>query len=96
MKTTHTPGKWNLEENNGIIYLMDEQDKAIATIHTREDGINNNARIKEGKANAKLIAAAPELLEILQGFIEARDAGYRKFKEERYTRARAAIKKATE
>lgn len=96
----HTKGAWTIEENNGIIYVMDDRGIAIANIHTREDGINNNARIKEGKANTKLIAAAPELLAALQAFIEidsnpvihgATPAAYRTFRD----MAKAAIKKAT-
>jgi 5-methylcytosine-specific restriction endonuclease McrBC regulatory subunit McrC len=38
----------------------------IATITSQLDGVNNDEKLKETYANARLIAAAPDLLDALQ------------------------------
>lgn len=60
MKTkqaTHTPGPWTLKEGFGTTVL-------------NSDGrlLNLDARTNEGMANARLIAAAPELLSLIKDF----------------------------
>lgn len=59
METKHTPGEWEIKsetarQNARVIHK--EQGFCIATINP----------IDEAEANAKLISAAPELLEALQ------------------------------
>jgi hypothetical protein len=58
METKHTNGQWYVLPHSKQIYIA-VQDEIIATI--------NSFRITQGEseANAKLIAAAPELLECL-------------------------------
>jgi hypothetical protein len=67
MKTQHTPGKWSIDQvtlYRGEEMIIDESGKFIAGIHHRISG-------EEEKANAKLIAAAPEMLKILKMFLLA-------------------------
>lgn len=104
----HTPGPWatnrltinNPEDNAGhLIISADTADKhdsptypIVCTLQAKV--INNRLDFKEAEANAKLIAAAPELLEALQNLTEwakkAHPIGYT------FDEALSAIKKATE
>lgn len=70
MNTKHTPGPWSLTENENRIA---SGNTVIARIyaHTSEGQPSNVAPFtEEDTANAKLIAAAPELLENLQELLE--------------------------
>lgn len=78
MKTKHTPGPWSISWNtfNGGeehgIYANGELDLKgfqIAKVNYYP-GIYNYANEETGKANAKLIAAAPELLRALIDCVE--------------------------
>ena len=70
MKTKHTPGPWrvgSLRENNGIVIEYDGPDHRwhVADVFGQID--TNAPRItRQGfaDANAQLIAAAPDLLEV--------------------------------
>jgi hypothetical protein len=63
----HTPGPWNVEQdvvNNGDILIMTPEFRPLASVDVREipedtDGIPRETAL----ANARLIAAAPDLLE---------------------------------
>jgi hypothetical protein len=57
MKTTHTPGPWEVKRNDGIFHPL--KNMWIATAHVQNTQ-------QEQDANTHLIAAAPELLEALQ------------------------------
>jgi hypothetical protein len=57
---------------------------------------NTHIPFDEAKANAKLIAAAPELLEALQRFISYSERFSDGFESSMVKQAKAAIKKATE
>lgn len=85
----HTPGPWT-------------NDVMVSLTETHEAGLNigflntvNPQRRAEAQANARLIAAAPELLEALQAITDLYDTdeGCRSTPE--YIAARAAIAKAT-
>ena len=73
--SAHTPGPW-------LIQRGDEWADGIVTLHGHnEDGTpmywtvaSYNRRRDEAEANARLIAAAPELLEALKELIAAVDA----------------------
>jgi hypothetical protein len=67
---THTPGKWEIvtrlsgSENHRGFIARDERGHWISDISPRDsDGL-------EGQANARLIAACPQMLEALEACIE--------------------------
>ena len=82
MTTKHTPGPWHIA--NGV-QIRSNRDQ-IAKIWMMRDG--------EGRANARLIASAPDLLEAL---IELADCGAEAWGEDRpcVKWGRAAIARAT-
>ena len=83
MSAKHTPGPWHTAGDQGV-QIRSQRDQ-IAKVWTM--------RGNEWKANARLIAAAPELLEAL---IELADCGAEAWGEDRpcVRIARAAIAKA--
>ena len=91
----HTPGPWSLEHIDGetyrVIDAMDMQELSrIATVHFHDDAVG------ETKANACLIAAAPELLEALRIARDHIDMAALEISHCKYAeRIRAAIAKAT-
>jgi hypothetical protein len=96
MKTLHTPGPWAIEKEKtqGRILIRDnsEDETFVATIP--------HHWIKS-KANARLIAAAPELLEALKSVVEKLDISgnmsiaAKEYYGEVIAKATAAIAKAT-
>jgi hypothetical protein len=60
----HTPGPWTELDNTGDIIIADRPGEGMFTIASLE---NQSPRGDEKCANARLIAAAPELLEALKG-----------------------------
>jgi len=64
----NTKGEWVIEkETNGNLWIVvDKNPNPIAQICCSGDNNNVISPTNEEKANAKLIAAAPELLEALQ------------------------------
>ena len=62
MKTKHTPGPWRIEDINQIV---SPEENIVATVYF--DGAEP---LSEVKANAKLIAAAPELLGAIQYYFD--------------------------
>lgn len=85
-KAKHTPGPW--ESINGYIFPIKGEKICIMTAM--------GSKGSEREANARLIAAAPELLEALQSIIEIgkRNTENPKY-DGYYDAARAAIAKAT-
>lgn len=94
MNTKHTPGEW---------YWTDAYPKSSDGERTWSligaggygilscDGVGNSPQGLNNEANARLIAAAPELLEQLQEMVRlAEHEGW-----EGFEKARAAIEKAT-
>jgi hypothetical protein len=79
MSTQHTPGPWIknvVPTSAGSAITIQSADHRIAIIYV--DGIRKGIddelpRSIENRANARLIAAAPDLLEALQGFQKAWD-----------------------
>ena len=92
MNNKHTPGPWAIRRARGHVYIRAEHDAEVA----RMGGENVLADDSSAAANARLIAAAPELLEALRDLVSAEGlpAGYanRKLLTEA---AQAAIVKAT-
>ena len=89
MSAQHTPGPWGVGRifnNYGEPEIVIERvvEKGVLAIAVALPGLQGQI------ANARLIAASPDLLEALQGFIDGAEAmGWRTNK------ARAAIAKAT-
>jgi hypothetical protein len=80
----HTPGPWEVELD-GSILCQETYENLMG--QTRRKHV---ARAYLRRADARLIAAAPELLESLKEYAE----GYEGTRSERDARARAAIAKA--
>lgn len=78
MSATYTPGPWKLESElpatpNIDIVPRNPRDDVwgpwIATVHGRINGVVGFVSQDEAEANARLIAAAPELLAALKGIV---------------------------
>jgi len=71
MKTKHTPGEWKVENLNGLNTSVIKEDKSLPLPKYKficETYFNDDSYFStkdECEANAKLIAAAPEMLEAL-------------------------------
>jgi hypothetical protein len=93
----HTPGPWNLQNDGLGVYYVNPRIEAGEDIEdTRHDsivarctdfGAFSGIEDDEAAANARLIAAAPELLAALENLVNTLD-------EDRWTNARAAIRAA--
>lgn len=85
MKTAkHTAGQW--KEGTGWIYAEDNGRTHVCTIPNYPYG--------DSEANAKLIAAAPDLLEVVELLIKIQDKHDSPINGILSTKARAAIAKA--
>lgn len=101
MEKKFTKGKWTVHHDG--VYLdqrnVNYDDRNVADIICHPpDKRMSNASYKKWKYNAKLIAAAPELLEALESFVYdvENTQGNDNVFEEAYHLAKNAIKKATE
>jgi hypothetical protein len=74
----HTPGPWQVgttdSEGNLAVELYDSGPITALVLPMGEDFDSSHA--PERDANARLIAAAPELLEALQAFVDSWGRGY--------------------
>lgn len=109
MSTKHTPGPWIAihsipEEGSECFWLRAQPGGTICRGFSQEIGTINGPQSGEQEANARLIAAAPELLEACQAMVEwddrekdhAVDFSARiALCEVAFEKARAAIVKAT-
>ena len=92
MTTNNTPGPWN------PVLISKPSDRACVVTEKNEAGFAawvchvQTAHVETANANARLIAAAPELLEALIEMIDTEDHGDDM---DIFNRARAAISKAT-
>ena len=80
----HTPGPWGYAWAGGIALVFQKGEATIASIPYDDDN-----EIPQVEANARLIAAAPDLLEALQGVLRVADRATVEF-----DAARAAIANA--
>ena len=98
MEKKFSKGKWIVSDDTSECFMIESEDGGlICTVH---DGSFDDDAIHMDvvEANAKLIAAAPDMLEALESFvyeIEKTRSGYN-ILEESYHLAKEAIKKATE
>lgn len=85
MTTKHTPGPWHLSAAKDCIWHQD---------HGRICTPPNHAQVWNWEQNARLIAAAPDLLEALANIINE-SAMSDRIESDYYAAALAAIAKAT-
>jgi hypothetical protein len=100
MNTKHTPGPWHVQPIGSERYVEAQGPKMICDMQRNE--ASNPIELAEIDANAKLIAATPDLLEALQAMLligEHTDLmqGMRidALFPKRFEAARAAIERAT-
>jgi hypothetical protein len=96
---SHSTGPWRTAIRRGYISVFSGTENNAEMV---ADCSNLNLEVKECLANARLIAAAPELLEALEVLVSLVDNGSviidhsdRRETERDYDRARSAIAKAT-
>ena len=92
MNTKHTPGPWNVSPSakaSTLTRVFDETGKLVASANG--PGLFEGG---EAEANARLIAAAPELLEALHVMMKTFE-GLEAIHNDAYRQAKAAIAKAT-
>lgn len=94
MKTKHTPGPWFAVDYSGTICIQDGHmyDDRDLLCYDPVFSDNDPLSKEEVDANAKLIVAAPELLEACIAALEHHQGGH----SEIGFKLREAIKKATE
>lgn len=108
MKTKHTPGPWKSKEENSLTIKTTEIFTNSVDVTNISEPImrirHNEEKLSESIANAKLIAAAPDLLQALiklsDAFLyeamEKHDKTYTPNEFPAYETSLRAIKKATE
>ena len=90
-----TPGPWRVSEKRGDLIDIRHNDNGIGAISLNlAHVVARQSWLKEAEANAKLIAAAPELLEVLKLILSYHDDGNCVLHKEDVSMARAAINKA--
>lgn len=96
METKHTKGEWVVEKSGAMPKQRIRSDKMqiICDCFSFSEGIKD----EEAEANAKLIAAAPELLEALIKLLSSEYPNYKTIDDSKHPAnlALIAIKKATE
>ena len=70
----HTPGPWNVvntmpSDAMDIAVIFDEQSQCVCSVPTG----SSNKPMQERRANARLIAAAPDLLALVKSLIDTRE-----------------------
>ena len=76
MQTTHTPGMWHAQHWSchaaTTVGTTDAEGNFVEIAECAVPGLSTDQRI----ANARLIAAAPDLLDALRDFVSAADGAY--------------------
>jgi hypothetical protein len=93
----HTKAPWKLGGDYGFeLTIIADNGKRICEVKAFPTPDFNDTSQDEATLNAKLIAAAPDLLENLVRMIDRiEESNYQNDFPSAYTRAKAAIKKAT-
>lgn len=71
MRAAHTPGPWTVLEGDSVVHILDTSGRRLAVTDTKRYWERHDAT---DIANARLIAAAPDLLAALEGDIDWLDA----------------------
>ena len=90
---THTPGPWRIGDAGQTVFGPKTEHAAPVTIAMLPQ-VSPRVGFDERKANAKLMAAAPELLEALRDMVRYEDLPVDE-QQPAVERARTAIAKAT-
>jgi hypothetical protein len=88
----HTPGRWEVMGAYGSV-VTENPFKLVAAVYGDDPECHDDER---RRANSRLIAAAPEMLEALKLAMKIGDGCSRGFLGEVQTKIQAAISKATE
>ena len=92
-----TKGKWKIEDiKSPYETTINSSEYRIAEVKHFEGKNFNDPIEKEAKANALLISKAPEMLEMIQSLIEAKNNGNDWDSEELFIKAEVLIKESTE
>lgn len=93
METKHTPGPWTMEDKN---FIVADEKVMITEVYDRANYVPRNGYVipdeETAEANARLISAAPKMLEALQKITQSHPDGNPMHL---IQIARAAISKAT-
>ena len=99
MTTQHTPGPWVWMQEYGAYWVLAHENLyKISGQYVLDNGAGDglDSNIDVNGPDARLIAAAPDLLEALRAMVEMMDCGDESGAgSEWHTKARAAIAKAT-
>ena len=71
MSTSHTPGPWKLSDGSSPLRLMSPAVRGYDLAHIYVTDPITRKRTEEYAANARLIAAAPDLLAALERILRA-------------------------
>lgn len=80
----HTPGPWRVEKVNGCktifgsVACQDGDDGGIFSVEERVGYTHGRASEREDAANARLIAAAPDLYAVVKELVSCKRAGVAK------------------
>ncbi len=88
---SYIPGPWEMRRD-GFVYAANGE-RVCSPHSTLPDSAKWSEQLKDLKANARLISAAPDLYEALQEIVDATDTGWEHL-DATFTRAREALKKA--
>ena len=94
METKYTSGKWSATNTNAKDGAIPIQNEAGVLVAYASDNMTETR--EETGANARLIAAAPELLEALQEFVDYLDSDLSEAEAILKQRAETLITKATQ
>ena len=92
-----TKGKWKIKDIKSTLETeINSSEYRIAEVKHYKGKNFNDPIEKEAKANALLISKAPEMLEMIQSLIEAKNNGNDWDSEELFIKAEVLIKESTE
>ena len=70
--TSHTPGPWSIRTKQNLTAICTPKGEMQLSLHGVYDGLKPlSVSLQEWRANAALIAAAPEMLEALKDCVQS-------------------------